>query len=158
MAASRDQRNSAGRGSGGRERTFSLTKVGDTMKKVLPPKTRISKEVKEMVEQCSTEFIVFITSEAVKNNKDFTLTGDGIISALAHLGFDDYVEPLQIYLQKYMKPFEAAYKAMAGTSTSAVTEGRRSETRDGDYPNGILRVGTAEDFQDLTALILVNIY
>lgn len=30
-----------------------------------------------------------------------TITGDDILFAMATLGFDNYIEPLRLYLQKY---------------------------------------------------------
>ncbi|XP_054778123.1 transcriptional activator hap3-like [Prosopis cineraria] len=163
MVASRDQRNSVGRGRGeAGQRTFSIQTIGKIMKKVLPQKARITTEVKETIEQCLTEFVAFITSEAAEkcnNDNRFMLTGDDIVWALARLGFDNYVEPLQIYLHRYREPdYEAANWAELDTSISAVPVWQHGQISDGDYQNGILGVGTVEDFQDLPAVILMKIY
>ena len=82
------------------------------------------------MQECVSEFISFLTSEyailALKcpavfgrlgfigflvqpcrasdrciDEKRKTITGDDILFALSTLGFDNYVEPLQIYLKKY---------------------------------------------------------
>ena len=56
------------------------------------------------MQECVSEFISFITSEASDkclNEKRKTITGDDIVSALDVLGFDNYVGPLKIYLGKY---------------------------------------------------------
>lgn len=50
------------------------------------------------------EFISFITSEASDRchmEKRKTINGEDILVAMSSLGFDNYVEPLKIYLQKY---------------------------------------------------------
>lgn len=51
-----------------------------------------------------SEFISFITSEASTRchaEKRKTINGEDILFAMSTLGFDNYVEPLKIYLQKY---------------------------------------------------------
>ena len=116
--------------------------------------TQVSKDAKECMQECVSEFISFITSEYptytnhhyVLNfaescsgpfpfpnlhadmdldmmlmifslimfnplftrasdkciaEKRKTITGDDILVAMATLGFDNYIEPLKLYLQKY---------------------------------------------------------
>lgn len=74
------------------------------MKQILPPNTKISKEAKETMQECVSEFISFVTGEAAdrcqKENRK-TLNGDDICWALGSLGFDDYAEPLKRYLDRY---------------------------------------------------------
>ncbi|KNA12418.1 hypothetical protein SOVF_126100 [Spinacia oleracea] len=70
----------------------------------LPPNAKVADEAKEMVQECVSEFISFITSEAnetcqLEHRK--TITAEDVIRAMSRLGFDHYVEPLTIYLQKY---------------------------------------------------------
>lgn len=51
-----------------------------------------------------SEFISFITSEASDRcfqEKRKTINGEDILFAMSNLGFDNYVEPLKLYLQKY---------------------------------------------------------
>lgn len=51
-----------------------------------------------------SEFISFITSEAserCQNEKRKTINGEDILFAMNALGFDNYVEPLTLYLHKY---------------------------------------------------------
>ena len=51
-----------------------------------------------------SEFISFITSEAsdrCQAEKRKTINGEDILFAMSTLGFDNYVEPLKLYLQKY---------------------------------------------------------
>lgn len=55
-----------------------------------------------------SEFISFITSEAserCQNEKRKTINGEDILYAMVALGFDNYVEPLTLYLHKYREVF-----------------------------------------------------
>lgn len=58
----------------------------------------------ETVQECVSEFISFITSEAsdkCQQEKRKTINGDDLLWAMSTLGFDKYVEPLKLYLAKY---------------------------------------------------------
>lgn len=74
------------------------------MKKSLPANAKISKEAKETVQECVSEFISFITGEAsdkCQREKRKTINGDDLLWAMTTLGFENYVGPLKIYLNKY---------------------------------------------------------
>ncbi|WMV59809.1 hypothetical protein MTR67_053194 [Solanum verrucosum] len=74
------------------------------MKKALPANAKISKDAKETVQECVSEFISFITGEAsdkCQREKRKTINGDDLLWAMTTLGFEEYVEPLKIYLAKY---------------------------------------------------------
>ncbi|WMV47585.1 hypothetical protein MTR67_040970 [Solanum verrucosum] len=74
------------------------------MKHILPQNAKISKEGKETMQECVSEFISFVTGEASEKchkEKRKTLNGDDVCWALGNLGFDDYVEPLKRYLHRY---------------------------------------------------------
>ena len=65
---------------------------------------QIAKDAKECVQECVSEFISFITSEASERcaqEKRKTINGEDVLFAMASLGFDPYIEPLKVYLQKY---------------------------------------------------------
>ena len=86
------------------DRYLPIANISRIMKKSLPPNAKIAKDAKETVQECVSEFISFITSEAsdkVQLEKRKTITGDDVLWAMSTLGFDKYVEPLKIYLQKY---------------------------------------------------------
>lgn len=54
-------------------------------------------------QECVSEFICFITSEAsdkCKQEKRKTINGEDLLWAMSTLGFDKYVDPLKIYLSK----------------------------------------------------------
>lgn len=86
------------------DRFLPIANIMRIMRKVLPKNSKISKDAKECVQECVSEFISFITSEAsekCKREKRKTINGDDILFAMASLGFDNYVEPMRIYLTKY---------------------------------------------------------
>lgn len=76
------------------------------MKNSVPSNGKIAKDAKETIQESVSEFISFITSEASDRclqEKRKTLNGEDILFAMQALGFDDYIEPLKIFLQKYRK-------------------------------------------------------
>lgn len=86
------------------DRLLPIANVGRIMKQILPPNAKISKEAKETMQECVSEFISFVTGEAsdkCHKEKRKTVNGDDICCALATLGFDDYAEPLRRYLVRY---------------------------------------------------------
>ncbi|KVI08187.1 Histone-fold [Cynara cardunculus var. scolymus] len=86
------------------DRFLPIANVGRIMKKVIPANGKISKDAKETVQECVSEFISFITGEAsdkCQQEKRKTINGDDIIWAITTLGFEEYVDPLKQYLLKY---------------------------------------------------------
>ncbi|TKY45376.1 Nuclear transcription factor Y subunit B-7 [Spatholobus suberectus] len=89
------------------QRTRSLSSYsqrGKNHEKAIPGNGKISKDAKETVQECVSEFISFVTGEAsdkCQREKRKTINGDDIIWAITTLGFEDYVDPLKSYLQKY---------------------------------------------------------
>lgn len=74
------------------------------MKLALPENAKIAKEAKECMQECVSEFISFITSEAsekCQQEKRKTVNGEDILFAMTSLGFENYAEALKIYLSKY---------------------------------------------------------
>ncbi|CCE79639.1 Piso0_001719 [Millerozyma farinosa CBS 7064] len=74
------------------------------MKKALPQRAKLSKEAKECIQECVSEFISFITSQAADRcmlEKRRTLNGEDLLWAMYTLGFENYSETLKIYLAKY---------------------------------------------------------
>lgn len=74
------------------------------MKNALPENAKISKEAKECMQECVSEFISFVTSEATERctaERRKTVNGEDILFALMSLGFENYSEVLTIYLTKY---------------------------------------------------------
>ncbi|GAB1599614.1 nuclear transcription factor Y subunit beta-like [Argonauta hians] len=86
------------------DRFLPIANVARIMKKSIPKKGKIAKDAKECVQECVSEFISFITSEAserCQHEKRKTINGEDILFAMSTLGFDNYVDPLKLYLQKY---------------------------------------------------------
>lgn len=78
--------------------------VARIMKTALPENAKIAKEAKECMQECVSEFISFITSEAsekCQQEKRKTVNGEDILFAMTSLGFENYAEALKIYLSKY---------------------------------------------------------
>ena len=66
---------------------------------------KISKEAKETMQECLTEFILFLTSEAwelCEQNDRKTILGSDLIFAMERLDFSHYGDILNKLLQKYM--------------------------------------------------------
>ncbi|XP_038873220.1 nuclear transcription factor Y subunit beta isoform X2 [Salvelinus namaycush] len=81
-----------------------IANVARIMKNAVPQTGKIAKDAKECVQECVSEFISFITSEASERchqEKRKTINGEDILFAMSTLGFDMYVEPLKLYLQKF---------------------------------------------------------
>ncbi len=77
---------------------------------------QIAKDARECVQECVSEFISFITSEASERchqEKRKTINGEDILFAMSTLGFDNYVEPLKTYLQKYRESIKGERTAGA---------------------------------------------
>lgn len=86
------------------DRLLPIANVGRIMKKTLPTNAKISKEAKEIMQECVSEFISFVTGEAsdkCHKEKRKTINGDDILWAMTTLGFEVYAEPLKVYLDKY---------------------------------------------------------
>lgn len=112
------------------DRFLPIANVSRIMKKALPANAKISKDAKETVQECVSEFISFITGEAsdkCQREKRKTINGDDLLWAMTTLGFEDYVEPLKIYLQKF--------REMEGEKTGVV--GRQGDgSKDGGGGSG----------------------
>lgn len=86
------------------DRFLPVANIARIMKTVLPPNAKIGKDAKETIQECVSEFISFITSEASDKcvqEKRKTINGDDILWAMSTLGFDPYIAPLEQYLGKY---------------------------------------------------------
>lgn len=74
------------------------------MRRILPPHAKISDDAKETVQECVSEYISFITGEAnerCQREQRKTVTAEDVLWAMGKLGFDNYVEPLSVFLSKY---------------------------------------------------------
>ena len=102
------------------DRFLPIANVSRIMKKALPANAKISKDAKETVQECVSEFISFITGEAsdkCQREKRKTINGDDLLWAMTTLGFEDYVDPLKIYLHRF--------REMEGEKTSMGRQGEK---------------------------------
>ncbi|KAG7904439.1 hypothetical protein KL907_003315 [Ogataea polymorpha] len=86
------------------DRWLPIANVGRVMRQALPPHGKLSKEAKQCMQECVSEFISFITSQAAEKcslEKRKTLNGEDILFSMYSLGFENYAETLKIYLAKY---------------------------------------------------------
>jgi len=89
------------------DRVLPIANIARIMKNAVPSTSKISKEAKDAVQECVSEFISFITSEAAEKcheEKRKTIGGEDVLYAMMMLGFEQYVEPLKIYLSKMRQP------------------------------------------------------
>nr|APP89675.1 nuclear transcription factor Y subunit B [Ribes rubrum] len=107
------------------DRYLPIANISRIMKKALPANGKIAKDAKETVQECVSEFISFITSEAsdkCQREKRKTINGDDLLWAMATLGFEDYIDPLKVYLTRY--------REMEGDSKGSA-KGEGSSKKDG---------------------------
>ncbi|KAF1975658.1 hypothetical protein BU23DRAFT_457794 [Bimuria novae-zelandiae CBS 107.79] len=93
--------------------------VARIMKMALPENAKIAKEAKECMQECVSEFISFITSEAsekCQQEKRKTVNGEDILFAMTSLGFENYSEALKIYLSRYRETLLANQNKPAGAN------------------------------------------
>ncbi|GMG20069.1 unnamed protein product [Ambrosiozyma monospora] len=86
------------------DRWLPIANVARLMKHTLPGTAKVSKDAKECMQECVSEFISFITSEASDKcvmEKRKTINGEDILYSMNSLGFENYSEVLKIYLAKY---------------------------------------------------------
>ncbi|KAH6675711.1 histone-like transcription factor and archaeal histone [Halenospora varia] len=111
------------------DRWLPIANVARIMKTALPDNAKIAKEAKECMQECVSEFISFITSEASEKchqEKRKTVNGEDILFAMTSLGFENYAEALKIYLSKYRE-----------------TQSTRGENRPGSQGYGASAAGGA---------------
>ncbi|KAL7573211.1 hypothetical protein ACA910_018865 [Epithemia clementina (nom. ined.)] len=102
------------------DRYLPVANIARIMKNALPENAKIAKDSKETFQECVSEFISFITSEASDkclNEKRKTINGDDLLWAMSTLGFDKYVEPLKIYLTKYREAIRSSNPKAHGTAS-----------------------------------------
>jgi nuclear transcription Y subunit beta len=118
--------------------------VARIMKNALPDNAKIAKEAKECMQECVSEFISFITSEAsekCQQEKRKTVNGEDILFAMTSLGFENYSEALKVYLSKYREQQNQSNRdrVMENNNwTNSMMPGDKSEAGApvGEYPPG----------------------
>ncbi|VDN52223.1 unnamed protein product [Dracunculus medinensis] len=85
------------------ERFLPIANISRLIKNMIPSTGKVARDAKECIQECVSEFISFITSEASErciNERRKTITGEDLLAALSALGFDNYVGPLTVYMKK----------------------------------------------------------
>ncbi|XP_047308145.1 nuclear transcription factor Y subunit B-1-like isoform X2 [Impatiens glandulifera] len=135
------------------DRYLPIANISRIMKKALPANGKIAKDAKETVQECVSEFISFVTSEAsdkCHREKRKTINGDDLLWAMATLGFEDYIDPLKVYLARY-REMEGDTKGSAKGEGSSKKEGVHSNAHaqlahQGSYTQG-MNYGNAQQGQ-----------
>jgi len=107
------------------DRFLPIANIAKIMKRGIPEPGKIAKDARECVQECVSEFISFITSEASDRchmEKRKTINGEDILFAMTTLGFDNYVEPLKLYLQKYREATKGDKPIGSGEIYEEMTE------------------------------------
>jgi len=113
------------------DRVLPIANIARIMKNAVPGTSKISKEAKDAVQECVSEFISFITSEAAEKcheEKRKTIGGEDVLYAMMMLGFEQYVEPLKIHLSKMRQP--------AGSNTSGLGDAPMAGDEEVETPVG----------------------
>lgn len=133
------------------DRFLPIANIARIMKTELPGNAKIAKDAKESIQECVSEFISFITSEASDKclqEKRKTINGDDLLWAMSTLGFDKYIDPLKLYLSKYRdsvkgekpekKPSAASMrKNEQGSSGGGNTASNSSSNVNQHHPNTV---------------------
>ncbi|XP_062851095.1 nuclear transcription factor Y, beta a isoform X2 [Trichomycterus rosablanca] len=131
-----------------------IANVARIMKNAIPQTGKIAKDAKECVQECVSEFISFITSEASERchqEKRKTINGEDILFAMSTLGFDMYVEPLKVYLQKFRE-------GEKGITAVPVTEGLSEELADDSFANQLPAGLITADGQQQNVMVYTTSY
>ncbi|XP_078436598.1 nuclear transcription factor Y subunit B-3-like [Wolffia australiana] len=102
------------------------------MEEALPEAAKLSISAVETVRSCASIFIAFLTGQASHNGD--SIDADDVISSMGDLGFDDYVEPLSIYLERFRRT--NVYRKLVGSRRAVKIEnggvgGKREERERG---------------------------
>ncbi|MBN3312315.1 NFYB factor, partial [Atractosteus spatula] len=135
-----------------------IANVARIMKNAIPQTGKIAKDAKECVQECVSEFISFITSEASERchqEKRKTINGEDILFAMSTLGFDNYVEPLKLYLQK----FREAMKGEKGmVTTVSVNDSLGDELSEESFTNQLPAGLITADGQQQNVMVYTTSY
>lgn len=135
------------------DRWLPIANVARIMKTALPENAKIAKEAKECMQECVSEFISFITSEAsekCQQEKRKTVNGEDILFAMTSLGFENYSEALKIYLSRYRETLLANQNKQPGVG-GQFTADRPSGANPGSAEGQHVLSGDTEMAEDGTA-------
>ncbi|KAK7292491.1 hypothetical protein RIF29_08272 [Crotalaria pallida] len=125
------------------DRFMPIANVIRIMRKILPPHAKISDDAKETIQECVSEYISFITGEAnerCQREQRKTITAEDVLWAMSKLGFDDYIEPLTMYLHRYR---ELEGDRTSSSSSSSSTMRGSGEPLGKSRGGGVMEYATA---------------
>ncbi|KAM7535466.1 hypothetical protein Aperf_G00000092122 [Anoplocephala perfoliata] len=136
------------------DRFLPIANVSKIMKKAIPPQGKVAKDAKECVQECVSEFISFITSEAAErcqNEKRKTINGEDLLWAMSTLGFENYVDPLKTFLIKYRDAIKIDSSIINSSAEMAVLQHQQQQAQQAAvaaaaqhaHPAGTVIVATA---------------
>ncbi|KAG6407392.1 hypothetical protein SASPL_130381 [Salvia splendens] len=111
------------------------------MRRALPQHAKITDDAKETVQECVTEFIAYVTTEAnskCRGESRKTITPEDVVGAMEALGFYNYSDTLALYLDHYRaqdptrRPVPPAARGR-GADAGGGGEGSSSGAEFGDY-------------------------
>jgi nuclear transcription Y subunit beta len=134
------------------------------MKRSLPTNAKIAKDAKETTQECVSEFISFVTSEASDKclrEKRKTINGDDLLWAIHTLGFDDYIPTLSAFLQQYREVRSSPCLGLAFPSRRTTFLMRLSELRNEAFTSPVHNAHRAvlirRDFLLLNITLLLHL-
>lgn len=134
------------------------------MKRSLPTNAKIAKDAKETTQECVSEFISFVTSEASDKclrEKRKTINGDDLLWAIHTLGFDDYIPTLSAFLQQYREARSSPCLGLAFPSRRTTFLMRLSELRNEAFTSPVHNAHRAvlirRDFPLLNITLLLHL-
>ncbi|KAB2614414.1 nuclear transcription factor Y subunit B-1-like [Pyrus ussuriensis x Pyrus communis] len=93
------------------DRYMPIANVIRIMRRILPPHAKISDDAKETMQECA--------NERCQREQRKTVTAEDVLWAMGKLGFDNYVEPLTIYLQRYREDCSSSGDGGGGSSSAS---------------------------------------
>jgi len=122
---------------------------------------KVAKEAKEVIQECVSDFIGFVTSDAaerLEEDKRKTITADDILGSIRALGFDQYVpileefmRELQAYKSRQSKPSKRPRKSRYtpvsadATHNSPVNANKRRHVTESDNDQ-VMSTGDDEEY------------
>jgi nuclear transcription Y subunit beta len=106
------------------DRLLPMNNISRLLKCALPDNAKVSQEAKETMQECASEFVQFLTSEAMDRciaDKRKTINGEDLLWALQSLGFDNFLEPLKVYLTMYREAHKESHKSTGGGNNNRAT-------------------------------------
>ncbi|KIW76750.1 hypothetical protein Z517_09194 [Fonsecaea pedrosoi CBS 271.37] len=96
---------------------LNYTPISRVMRAAVPGDVMVSREAIELMQDCVSEFISFVTSEAAEKcaaEKRRAVSADDVLTAMNKLGFENYSEALKIYLRRYYEKKHAGATCTSG--------------------------------------------